>query len=218
MDWTFGIITHSDTSHHLPGVLASIDEMRIPENKYEIVVIGGNPIEHLNLYHIPFDESIKSNWITRKKNMVAENACFDNMVIIHDYVGFKPSWYENFVEFGDNWDVCMNRILNTDGRRFRDWVSWEATDHNPCNWVAPSFIPYANHSRTKKMYVSGSYLCVKRSFLCENRFDESYSWGQTEDGEWSCRVRNFWNYRCNPKSVVQFLKHKQHFPEPTDYD
>lgn len=214
MNWTFGIVTHSETQIYLDAVIDSIHALNIPD--VDIVVVGGIAPDK-GEYHIPFDETEKSNWITRKKNLIAENAKYENMVVTHDYVGFTQDWYTNFVKFGEDWDVCMNRILNTDNRRFRDWVSFDAVDIF-ATWIQPSFIPYADHSRTKRMYASGTYFCVKRSFLCQHPLDEGRSWGQGEDCEWSCRVREFWNYRCNPRSIVQFLKPKPHFPEPTAED
>lgn len=212
MNWTFGIITHEPTQHHLDAVLNSICDLNIP--KYEIIVVGGSPVNRSDVYQIPFDDKNHSNWITKKKNLISQNACFENLVIMHDYVSFDANWYDGFENFGDEWDVCMNKILNTDGRRFRDWVSYDAlTIESP--WIPPSFIPYWDQTRTKRMYVSGTYFCVKRDFFCKNPLDESRVWGQNEDVEWSLRVRNNWNYRCNPNSIVRFLKNKPHFPEPT---
>jgi hypothetical protein len=59
------------------------------------------------------------------------------------------------------------------------------------------------------MYVSGSYFCAKKEFMLKNPLDEKLGWNQCEDIEWSFRIRNFWNYRCNDKSVVKFLKYKE---------
>lgn len=208
MDWTFGIVTSESTNSYIEAVIDSIYSQRI--KNFEIIVVGGKPLGHGEI-HVPFDESVKTGWITRKKNMIAAMAMYKNMVITHDYVEFLPLWCQNFESFGEDWDVCMNRILNADNKRFRDWVSYEAKDFNE-KWIPPEFISYSDSSRIRKMYVSGSYFCVKKSFLTKHPFDERLCWGQSEDCEWSCRVRNLWNYRCNPNSAVRFLKVKHHFP------
>lgn len=211
MKWTFGIITHGPTNHYIKRVIESIHSLQAPD--YEIIVVGGDA-PNLGEYHIPFDDiNGTRNWITKKKNLITKNACCENLVITHDYVSFDPFWYENFERFGEDWDVCMTKILNTDGRRFRDWVSYDApTLSDP--WVPPAFIPYEDHSKTNRMYVSGTYFCVKRKFFCKHPLDEGRVWGQNEDVEWSLRVRDHWNYRCNPSSIVKFLKTKPHFPMP----
>ena len=208
MDWTFGIVTSENTGVYINAVIDSILAQKL--RNFEIIVVGGKPL-HRGEIHVPFDENIKTGWITRKKNLIATIARYDNAVITHDYVEFLPLWGQHFESFGDNWDVCMNRILNTDNKRFRDWVSYDAEDTTR-DWIPPEFIPYSDSSRIKKMYVSGSYFCVKKSFLIKHPFDERLCWGQSEDCEWSCRIRNSWNYRCNPNSVVRFLKEKPHFP------
>lgn len=215
MKWTFGIITDGKQHNRVRDCISSIYHIKdMPLDKFEVIVIGGSPHEFCyapvnektvvkNYKHVPFDENIKRSWITRKKNMIAENARYPNLSIAHDYVTWDENWYKNAVLFGEDWDVCMNRILNTDGKRFRDWVTWDGGVH---------FIPYTEHSKTKHMYVSGSYFCVKKNFLLAHRLDETKIWGQAEDVDWSKFVRNFWNYKCNPASVVRFIKEKPHHP------
>lgn len=139
----------------------------------------------------------------KKKNLIAQAAKYQNISLMHDYVALRPNWYDNFIEFGEDWDVCMTRIENQDGKRFRDWMSWD-------NF---GFIDYDDNTKTKEMYVSGTYFCIKKDFFINHPLDERLSWGEGEDVEWSKSVRNIWNYRCNYKSVVRFIKYKNHFPQ-----
>ena len=30
-----------------------------------------------------------------------------------------------FLKFGNDWDICMTKIKNIFGERFRDWVTWD---------------------------------------------------------------------------------------------
>jgi hypothetical protein len=203
MKFTFGIITSGLDLNNINLIYDSILAQKIDDD-FELIVIGGkNPNLEL-VRHFEFDESIKPAWITKKKNLIAEYANYDNICMMHDYVFLYENWYNNFREFGEDWDVCMNSIINHDGQRFRDWITWpEWCDEN--NII---FLDYEDHSRTEQMYVSGTYFCAKKKFLLDNPFDEQRSWGQSEDVEWSGRCRHRWNYKCNSDSRVGFLKQK----------
>jgi len=203
MKFTFGIITSGLEPNNIKLIHHSIMAQNI-DDEFEIIVVGGqNP--HLEMVrHIEFDESIKRAWITRKKNLIVEEAKYENICLMHDYVFLYKDWYKEFKEFGEDWEVCMNSILNRDGDRFRDWVTWG-------EWCAENnivFLDYADQSRTEQMYVSGTYFCVKKKFMLDNPLDERRCWGQSEDVEWCDRLREKWNYRCNAASKVGLLKQK----------
>ena len=205
MKWTFGIITSGNSNQSIFNIHRSILMQGIDDD-YEIIVVGGQPIDIEGVSHFEFDESIKPGWITKKKNIIAQNASFENICLLHDYVYLLEGWYENFLVFGSDWDVCMNSIVNMDGQRFRDWV----TGTRFCQEKDIVFLDYEDHSRTSQMYVSGTYFCVKRDFLIENPIDEELAWGQGEDVEWSERILHLGNcnYKCNPNSKVSLMKLK----------
>jgi hypothetical protein len=110
-------------------------------------------------------------WITKKKNLVAYMSKYENLVITHDYVGFCRGWYRNFVEFGEDWEVCMNSIRRDDGRRFRDWITFKEW------WGWPLFLPYEVTDQTSKMYVSGTYWCAKKHYMVKNPLNEKSKMG-----------------------------------------
>ena len=56
------------------------------------------------------------------------------------------------------------------------------------------------------MYISGSTIIGKKSFLQSNKLDESRGWGEDEDGEWADRCRSKWTYKMNINSTLQLLK------------
>ena len=121
MKWTFGIIT-GPSSSTLSDVIDSINRLKFVDD-YEIIVVGGEDIDKKNVRHFTFDESIKDMWITRKKNIIAEEAKYENLCMLHDYVALVPGWAASFEKFGSNWDVCMTPVINRDGQRFRDWIT-----------------------------------------------------------------------------------------------
>ena len=128
MDFTFGIIT-SNNIENLNKIIDSIEIQNI--SNYEIIIVGCNKIFNLtnlnklkrkNCTCIPFDESIYPGWITKKKNIITQNAKYENIVYMHDYIVLDNNWYKGYLKNGNNFDVIINPIQNFDGSRFRDWV------------------------------------------------------------------------------------------------
>lgn len=149
----------------------------------------------------------KSGAICHKKNIAARVAKYDNLCIMHDYVGVEPGWLKGYNTFGYDWEVVMNIILNQDTSRHRDWM---ALDHpemiSTSKKTAPCLIPYEAY--TKYMYISGAYFCVKRNFFLKNPLNEKLFWGEGEDVEWSMRVREQTVFKMNQHSTVKYLKLK----------
>ena len=152
--------------------------------------------------YVYFNEEEKPKWVTRKKNILASNAKYENVVIFHDYFLFDLEWYNNFLVFGDDWDVCSNKqLLITGNRHFTDWVTW---DHPTLpKW---SSVDYDDWSQTKYMYQSGGYMLVKKDFLLNIPFEQNRLWGTAEDVEWSLRMRDTANWKCNKLSTVRHNK------------
>jgi len=124
MQFTFGIITNNNISS-VNLIIASIAKQHIPE--YEIIIVGvdqiNNPhIKGKNTKCIPFDETIYPGWITKKKNTITQHAIYENIVYMHDYIVLEDNWYNGFLNYGNNFDVVINKINNSDGTRFRDWI------------------------------------------------------------------------------------------------
>ena len=210
MKFSFGIITNGNNDSELSQIVNSIRSQSI--EKYEILVIGNSKIKGDDIKVIQFNESAKKGWITKKKNLITENAKYDNIVYLHDYVILENGWYEGFLKFGDDWRVCMNVIKNSNGNRFRDWCLWQ---HDISNIIpnikelAELLLPYDVTDLSKFMYISGTYWVAKKDIMKEFPLDENLAWGQGEDVEWSKRIRNTYDFSMNPNSSVKFLKSKQ---------
>ena len=202
--WSFGIV-YGNKPLFLNDIILSIKKQNIPE--YEIILVGDSSVlpplyDETNVKKVNFNENILPMWITKKKNVIAQVAQYENLSIHHDYVSLGDNWYQNFNNFGYDWDVAMTRIEQINGMRYRDWVRWDPLQ----------YLDYKNNSETENMYVSGSYFCIKKQFFLNNPFDERITWGHGEDVEWSKRIRSFWKYKCNWKSKVKFCKAKECYP------
>jgi hypothetical protein len=181
-------------------IIDTIEMQLIPI--YEIIVVGGhNHYEtRYNVKHISFDESQKWGWITRKKNLVTQNATFDRIVFMHDYIALEDNWYGGFLKYGDDWDICMNIVNNISGGRWVDWLLVHSSGYH----VLP---PY-DHSNRESMYVSGAYWVAKKSFMEQFPLNEGLHWGAGEDMEWSARWmpnHNF-KFKMNILSSVRCCK------------
>jgi hypothetical protein len=208
MKFTFGIITSG--SPNVGTVVDSILKQKIPE--FEIIVVGGEkPTGELPVIHIPFDETVKPAWISRKKNIITEHAKYENLVFMHDYFCLDENWYYGFQLFGNKWDICMNMIVNADGSRYRDWCIYSDPTHcypkeGPHKHMA-FVVPYS-YDKKEYMYISGGYWVAKKYVMQECPIDESKCWGHGEDVEWSERVLKKFSYKANPLSMVNMLKYK----------
>jgi len=228
MKFTFGIITY-EGSPHLSKCIESIIWQNIPEELFEIIIIGNNPsidklmIDHKCIKHFSFDENerylrniAEGGWITRKKNLITKNATFDNIVYLHDYYIFEKRWYEGFIKFGEDWDICMNYIFLPTGQRFRDYVTWDVPELNfkdkfnekdgylHINTRKGSIFEKIrkDHRVTiildiddefinkfkKNSYVSGGYWVAKKKIMELYPLDENLMRAQGEDVEWSQRL------------------------------
>lgn len=218
----FSFCVSTDGKKDISKLLQNIVSLKIPE--YEILVIGGD-INTTFMYdgkvigrHISFDETQTSGaWITRKKNILAKEAKYDNLVIVHDYYEFLPGWYDGWVKFGEDFDVATNRILNVDNTRHCDWsidpILYE-TFYNKKDFAY--LIPY-NTRATKLQYISGGYVVVKKHFMLSNPLDETCGhpnlFRDAEDIEWSNRVREITTFKMNSLSTIRATRPKWNVAE-----
>ena len=201
MNFTFGITTDYKNMDQLNEVFKSIQDLNIPD--YEILCIGGEKKEDTdNVKYIYFDESQKEGWITKKKNILAQSAKYENVVLMHDYYVFDKNWYKNFLEFGNNWDVAScQQLLITGKRHFTDWVIWDSP-----MYPRYSALPYDEWTMTNCMYQSGGFMIVKKALVEKLPFNEDLVHNQAEDVEWSLRMRTQCRWVCNGGSIVRHNK------------
>ena len=211
MKFTFGVCTTLGNEKRIRDIIHSIEKNNIPVSDCEIIVVG-NVIKpcftRLDVRILPFDESVKDGWITRKKNIITENARFENIVYMHDYIVLEDGWYKSMCEYGGNWDLLMTRIINHDGSRYRDWALCGSSVHNPFieEGTMKALLPYNEKRLSKWMYFSGAYWVAKKDFMNNYPLDENLCWGQGEDVEWSYRVKESTEFFLNSDAAVKVNK------------
>lgn len=217
MKFTFGIIAKNQTQE-LINSIESIKKLNIPE--YEIIVIGGGPFNLPGIKIISFDENKRSGWITKKKNILVQNAKYENISLSHDYIEYKPDWYEGFLKFGDNFDICMTKMINfheeREDNRYRDWTLWILNPQIKDGLAAigaphnAGLLPYNETKLQKWQYISGAYWVAKKHIMLQNPLNESLGWGEGEDIEWSFRINNKVRFSMNQFSTVKVGKMNNH--------
>jgi hypothetical protein len=81
MDFTFGIITGGNSDDNIQIMVDSIRGQEIPN--YEIIIVGKTNIKGEDITSIPFDETIKNIWHTKKKNLIV---LFDKIKIKFQFI------------------------------------------------------------------------------------------------------------------------------------
>ncbi len=208
---TFGITTGGDGDDRINRIIDSIENMHVRPPAYEVIIVGhtSSTINRAHTRHLAFDESIRPMWITKKKNMMTDNAAYDHIVYMHDYHEFDPNWYINLCAFGWDWDVQMHQILMQNGYRMFDWLTYDhptAPCHTPIPYHRTDLIPY--------QYISGGYWIGRKAAMQEERQNDDLVWGQAEDIDWTYRIRNKFKITMNPACIVRHNKpHRENEPQ-----
>jgi hypothetical protein len=217
MKFSFGIITGGSKNHReskdddevanrIRKIIESIKIQDIPD--VEIVVVGGKNLFHglSSVKHIEFDESLVTNWITKKKNIITCETHHENIVYMHDYFSLDEDWYKGMISFDKSFHILMNRIVDINGDRFHDWSVYPSSHPWFTKHDDQTFLPYDVNHMSKYQYISGGYWIAKRHVMQEFPLNESLTWGQGEDVEWSLRVLQKYNFTMNEDSIVRLLK------------
>lgn len=215
MKITFGVSAGQMTENQWINLVTSIEKQRIPD--YEIIMVGPEQRKwgfENSIRYIEFDEHLNGKaWITKKKNLITENAAYENVVYMHDYFILDDNWYKGWREYGPHFEIAMNCVLiQEQGTIYRhsDWV----IDPFELWKIYPAFknifwdvsLPYDIKSLTPIQYISGGYWMAKRYFMEDNPLDETLAWGDAEDIEWSGRIRQKTTFKFNPSSISWIAK------------
>ncbi len=213
---------------YLDNLLWSIADQPKQSTDNTEIILCGEDIHYpdnfldMDITYIPFNESENNGWITRKKNLMVQEAKYENIVLTHDYYLFDELWLKGFKLFCEKtpeWYVMCNTVLTKEGKRSSDWLvnqrymdkALEAFPHfqtelmaiapteNGPRWVCG--LPYHVDDLTHIQYVSGAYIVAKKSVLLECPLNETLMWGDAEDIIWSQDViQHGFKFDFNPYS------------------
>jgi GT2 family glycosyltransferase len=213
---TFGICTGYTNREYLIKCVESIRKQDLDD--YEILVIGPEVPDDIflelkgpDIQFLKFDETIKPLWITKKKNLLAQQASFERLCLLHDYLWLIPDWGKHLrqFEYKHPWSVLSFPQQRSDGGRF--WYDWSGFE-GPRELDNRKFYDYTDWSHNNDVYISGNIFCVNRYLLLDHPFDETLGHMQEEDLEWSRRISPFTHFKCAYDSLV--CHQKEHRDQP----
>lgn len=183
--WTFGMVTNGQRKDFISQSIQSIRALKIPY--YEIIICGyyedkiGN-----DLKYIPFKERDDRGWITRKKNIIAENAKYTNLCIFHDRIVFDKNWFLGIKKYGNVFEVLTCPQLLHNKVRAGDWVTANKNFSNPGHRFTIEQLDYRDWD--KFVYIGGQLIIMKKYVWKEVFWNENLYWREGEDIEYSHRL------------------------------
>lgn len=188
LSWTFGIVTNGKRKDFIMKSIDSIRALNIPN--YEIILCGTFDGElGDDTRYIPFSEKDDRGWITRKKNIICENASYENIVVIHDRINFPMDWHIGIKRWGNYFDVMSCYIYYPSVNTLKlnwDTMGFYSTPEklNRLDSLSASLDPtdWDRHA-----IIGGPIIILKKTIWQQAKWDESLYWGDFEDIELSHR-------------------------------
>ena len=194
--WSFGICTNGSRNERVLAQIEQINSFGIEHS--EIIICGPSPSDILPAnVRVLDDTSIyrknEVRWpIGKKKNIIIENATYNNLMILHDRYVFSPNWYQQMCKYGNYFDFLMapTNIVNDEGKRIiGDWKIAACYSYgHKCDEIV---IPYEKYN--EKVYINGGYILGKRDKMNRVPMEDAYYWDEIEDVIWCIKItqRNY---------------------------
>lgn len=180
--WTFGIVTNGARADWLENIINSIRKQKILN--YEIIACGSYfDRKEPDFKYLPFNKRDDKGWITKKKNIIAKAAKYQNVCIIHDRIFFDEKWYDGMKKWGNCFEVLAVPQLFIDTKeRFGDWVCNEKFTIK----TADNFIPIAGayceyNDWDKDIPGYAAITVIKKDIMQKHGFNETLYWGRQYD-------------------------------------
>lgn len=180
--WSFCIITKGDKNDWMENLIQSIRNQNIPE--YEILVCGTYyDRKEDDIRYIPFSEKDDSGWITKKKNLLCQEAKYENLCMLHDRIVLTPGWFEGMKKYGNDFEVLGCIVKDKYGNRVGDWTTYG------CEYKGFPYIGNLQYQDWDKWgYLDGGFWIIKRNILLKCPLNEELFLNQSEDYELSRRL------------------------------
>lgn len=183
--WTFGMVTNGVRKDFIYKSIESIRKLKIPH--YEIIICGHYEGEKGNdIKYIPFTDRDDKGWITKKKNIIAENATYQNLVIFHDRIIFNKDWYISMKKYGNYFEVLTCRQTLENGQRVGDWLTTNVGYKDKGFMYKIEELDYRDWNMAT--YIAGQLIIMKRDIWKKIPWNETIYWGEGEDIEYSERL------------------------------
>lgn len=182
--WSFGIITNGKNSQQVTNAIESIRKLEIP--CFEVIICGEYEVSK-NIDNVNVIDDVKNHDdirapITQKKNKIAVNAKYNNLIIMHDRYLFPSDWYFKMKKYGNYFELLSMPNIGPNDGRISDWnvFSTHPSRPNRFDLILPKYTSWSPW-----WYVQGGILIVKRNMFLELKLDERLHWGELEDVQFS---------------------------------
>ncbi|WP_150137426.1 hypothetical protein [Candidatus Enterovibrio altilux] len=207
-EWTFGIPVGPNDASMLNILISRILKLGIL--KFEIILCGqpGVEFKYKDKVRIVGKDILNPLvHITKKKNIIAQEAKYKNLCILHDRVLLPCNFIQAIEELGDVFPIFsfqsiyirdklgllltrysdygyidMNQLLLGNNNKFS----------NKLDYIDRSFFMFANPKRyNSNRYLTGSIYICKTKLWNQIKQDESLFWSEYEDIEFAIRCHKY---------------------------
>jgi hypothetical protein len=179
--WTMAVVTQGTRIENVARFCKSVRDQD-PQRHHEILVHGPRNASY-DEYGVRYidtpGESPDHVTLGCKKNTIAREAGFPNLLIAHDRYVIDPGFFESFARFGYDFDFCAVRQSFDDGE---DYPAYCALDATSLLWAPTVHCENYNVLHTTQ-YVNGGLMLFKTQTLRERPFNDLLFWNQAEDVE-----------------------------------
>lgn len=208
--WTFGFIGNGKKDQFIANQIDQIK--KLPLMEWEVVICGtyNLPINDENIHYIHFTENDDKGWITKKKNLIAQAASHENLILLHDRYFIPSNFVEKMEEWGNDFELlCARQIfyrspLRIYKARIQDWMMspYGVQLDTDVRWkFFPFFLEYNDWDILA--YMTGGLYIVKRSLMLKIPQDEKMFWNTPEDIKF-CQDFSVNGYCLRVNSALEF--------------
>ena len=177
--WTFGFIGNGEKDQFIADQIEQIK--KLPLKEWEVIICGtyNLPIDDDNVRYIHFTENDDKGWITKKKNLIAQAASHENLIILHDRYFVPSNFVEKMEEWGNDFELLGARQilyrspLRIYKTRIQDWMMtpYGIQLDKDIRWkFSYFFLEYSDWDILA--YLPGGLFIVKRSLMLKVAQDE----------------------------------------------
>lgn len=223
--WSFCIPVGSGDPIFLNRCVERILDIDVPHKE---IILCGKPHADFKYFEDVeiFDDGSdgKVNHLTKKKNILVENANFENICILHDRVLLPLNFYSAITEFGDYYPLTGFQSFyfhdkhNLLPRKYSDFntISQDLTQEIDINkfekkdtkLISKFFYCYQHPARSSfgHDYLTGSLYLTKKSLWMKYPQNEKLFWNDYEDIEYGIRMSSYGvPCRINPYTITQSM-------------
>ncbi|SEQ35746.1 hypothetical protein SAMN05216522_102268 [Rosenbergiella nectarea] len=223
--WSFCIPVGSGDPIFLNRCVERIREIEVPKKE---IILCGKPHPDFKYFQdvkvIDDGSDGKINHLTKKKNILVENAHFANICILHDRVLLPINFYSAVLAFGDDYPITgfqsfyFQDKYNLLPRKYSDFntIAQDLTQEIDINnvekkdtkLISKFFYCYQHPARSRfgHDYLTGSLYLTKKNLWMKYPQNERLFWDDYEDIEYGIRMSSYGvPCRVNPHAITQSM-------------